>query len=77
MFELALKHSLIQQVDQVTHGREVLDLLFTNNDDMISSVTVEPWPQFTDHSIVTASVDFQLGNEKELEKLTCWNQVKS
>jgi hypothetical protein len=66
--DLALKHNLIQQVDKVTHGREILDLLFTNNEDLVSSATVEPWPSFTDHSIVTAPVSYQLGSEKELEE---------
>ena len=66
--DLALKHCLIQQVDQVTHGKEILDLLFTNNEDMVSSVLVEPWPSFTDHSIVSASVSFQLNDEKDREE---------
>jgi hypothetical protein len=68
LVELALKHNLIQQVDQVTHGREILDLLFSNNEDLVSSVAVEPWPSFTDHSIVKASVSFKLEAEKDLEE---------
>ena len=62
--DLSLKYSLIQQVDKVTHGREILDLLFSNNEDLVSSVLVTPWPGFTDHSIVTASVTYQLSREK-------------
>ena len=27
---LMLKHNMIQQVDQATRGREILDLIFTN-----------------------------------------------
>ena len=42
--DLALKHSLIQQVEQVTHGKEILDLIFSNNDDLVSSVSVAEWP---------------------------------
>ena len=66
--DFALKHNLIQQVDKVTHGREILDLIFSNNEDLVSSVAVEPWPSFTDHNIVTASVSYQLESEKELEQ---------
>ena len=42
----AVKHCLIQQVDMVTHGAEVLDLIFTNNPDLVSSVSAESWPKF-------------------------------
>ena len=61
--DLALKHSMIQQVDQVTHGKEILDLIFSNNEDLVSSVTVAAWPAFTDHSVVTASVSYKLEKE--------------
>ena len=65
--ELALKHSLIQQVDHVTHGREILDLIYTNNCDLVSSVKVDPWPCFTDHSLVTATMSFMVESGKKLE----------
>jgi hypothetical protein len=66
--DLALKHSMIQQVDQVTHGREILDLIFSNNEDLVSSVTVAAWPAFTDHSVVTASVSYKLEKENAAEE---------
>ena len=56
-------------MDEVTHGKEILDLIFTNNDELVSSVQVTPWPTFTDHSIVTASVSYQIGSEPEVEEL--------
>ena len=59
---------MIQQVDQVTHGREILDLIFSNNEDLVSSVAVSAWPAFTDHSVVTASVSYKLEKEKEVEE---------
>ena len=58
--DLATKHSLLQQVDQPTHGVEILDLIFSNNPDLISSVSVDAWPSFTDHKLVTAFTSFQL-----------------
>ena len=66
--ELALKHNLMQQVEQVTHGRQILDLIFTNNEDLVSSVTVTAWPAFTDHSVVTASVSYKLEKEMCVEE---------
>ena len=66
--DVVLKHSMIQQVDQATHGREILDLLFSNNEDLVSSVSAESWPTFTDHSIVTANVSYQLEKDKVIEE---------
>ena len=66
--DLSMKHSLIQQVDQTTRGREILDLIFSNNEDLVSSVSVEAWPAFTDHSVVTAVVSYKLEKEQDLEE---------
>ena len=59
LIDLASKHSMIQQVDKVTHGREILDLVFTNDCDLISSVEVEDWPTFTDHKLINLSVSYK------------------
>ena len=59
LVEFASKHNLIQQVDKVTHGTEILDLIFTNDHELISNIEVADWPQFTDHKVVTASVTYQ------------------
>ena len=67
--EVAVKHSLIQQVDQTTHGREILDLIFSNDEDLVSSVSVEAWPAFTDHSLITAAVSYKLEKEVTLEEI--------
>ena len=45
---------MTQQVDEVTHGREVLDLLFSNNPELVHSISVESFPSFIDHKVVTA-----------------------
>ena len=77
--DLATKHSLVQQVDQPTHGVEVLDLIFTNNSDLISSVTVESWPAFTDHKLVSAFTSFDLGTmpkKEEVHLLECGKRLK-
>ena len=77
--DLALKFSLIQQVDQPTHGIEILDLIFSNDQDLVSSVSVEAWPRFTDHKIVTANVSYQVGDDhsaKEKYLLECGRRLK-
>ena len=60
LVELAYRHHMTQEVDQVTHGREVLDLLFTNNPELIHSIDTESFPLFTDHKVVTARVNYKL-----------------
>ena len=77
--DLVTRHSLVQQVDQATHGVEVLDLIFTNNPDLISSVSVEAWPLFTDHKLVTAFTSFELGaspHKEEIHLLECGRGLK-
>ena len=77
--DFATRHSLVQQVDLPTHGVEILDLIFTNNPDLVSSVMVESWPAFTDHKLVTASTSFILGTEPEKEEihlLECGKRLK-
>ena len=76
---LTVKYSLIQQVDRPTHGVEILDLIYTNDPDLVSSVSAEPWPIFTGHKLVTASVSYRLGSEtKPVEKhlLDCGRRLK-
>ena len=77
--DLATKHSLDEQVDQVTHGVEILDLIFTNNSDLISTVAVESWPTFTDHKLVSAYTSFVLEAEpdkQEVHLLDCGKRLK-
>ena len=59
--DLAVKHSLIQQIDQPTHGNEILDLVLTNNCDLINSFHAESWPAFSDHKLVTIDVSYKFG----------------
>ena len=77
--DFAVKHCLIQQVEIPTHGVEILDLIFTNDHDLVSSVSAESWPLFTDHKIVTATVSYQLDHPvktKETHLLECGRRLK-
>ena len=57
--ELCSKHSLIQEVDQPTHVVEILDLVFTNNCELVNSTGVEDWPSFTDHRLINVQTAYQ------------------
>ena len=67
--DLGTKYSLVQKVDKPTHGVEVLDLIFCNNSEMISSILVESWPAFSDHSLVAATTSFRLGNTLDRDEV--------
>ena len=68
LINLSLKHHLLQEVDQPTHCASVLDLLWTNDTHLVSSVTVESWPTFTDHKYVIAHSTFRLGRQEEIRE---------
>ena len=61
---LMAKHSMVQTVDSVTHGNEVLDLIWSNNPELISEIEVTPYPDFTDHSIVVATTSYKVKEEE-------------
>ena len=63
MCKLMQKHHLVQTVDLITHGVETLDLVWSNNPDMISHIEATPYPQFTDHSVVKANTTYVIGDE--------------
>ena len=60
---MALKHHLVQEVDQTTHCASILDLVWTNDQHIVSSVVVEDWPLFTDHKVVLAHTTFEFGRK--------------
>ena len=55
----ASKHSLLQEVEHATHAIEILDLVFSNNCELVSSIVVEDWTTFTDHKLVIAHTNYQ------------------
>ena len=64
LVDLANKHCLLQEVLEPTHGIEVLDLVFTNNSEIVSGVKCEGWSCFTDHHLVLIETSLQLGNDQ-------------
>ena len=61
LVDIATKFSLQQEVYQPTHAIEILDLVFTNNPDMVSNITTEDWTDFTDHRVLEVSTTFKSG----------------
>ena len=67
LLDLTSKFCMLQEVDKPTHVVEVLDLIFTNNCDLVSNIHVENWPAFTDHSVVTCSSTYKYRKEESAQ----------
>jgi hypothetical protein len=63
------KHSMVQTGDSITHGSEVLDLIWTNNQELVSDIKVTPYLEFTDHSVLTAATSYKVKEEKGKEQM--------
>ena len=66
LIDLANKHCMLQEVDHATHAVEILDLVFTNNCELLSSVKVESCDRFSDHRLVISNTTYQLGQSEML-----------
>ena len=67
--QLMAKHSMVQTVDTATHGDEILDLIWSNNDELVSDIQVTPYLEFTDHSVVTAVTSYKVKEENSKEQM--------
>ena len=66
--ELAVKYNLTQQIGLPTREREILDLIWSSNPDLISNVLVDTFKDFTDHSVITATTTYRLDREVNKEE---------
>ena len=55
LINFADSHFLTQIIEQPTRGRNILDLLFTNNDDIFSTIEVAKTPFLSDHNLILAA----------------------
>ena len=69
LIELTHRHQMAQQVDQITHGKEVLDLIFTNNHELPHSVVTDSFPLFTDHRVVTMGANYKLSKSPPTKQM--------
>ena len=61
--DLMLSHHMAQYVDQPTHNVEVLDLVFTSDQELVSHISTESFPSFTDHKVLSVKVNYLLGKK--------------
>ena len=58
LIELVHQHDMMQVIGQPTRKNEILDIMFTNNSELVHHVTSKSWDYFTDHNIVTITVNY-------------------
>ena len=63
----AEKHALVQKIDQPTRLNNILDLVFTNDDDLFSEYTIENSPSLSDHKIIVGNSS--RGSRNQIEKI--------
>ena len=63
----AEKHSLVQKIDQPTRLNNILDLVFTNDDELFSEHVIEISPSLSDHNIIIGNSI--LGSRLPIEKI--------
>jgi hypothetical protein len=52
---------MVQLAGSPTHGKEILDLVFTSDPQLVTHMNMEPFPEFTDHSVLSVEVNYKLG----------------
>ena len=65
LFSLAEKYHLTQQVGLPTREKEILDLVWSSNPDLISNTVVDTFRDISDHSVVTAITSYRLAKEAD------------
>ena len=68
LFSLAEKYHLTQQVNVSTREKEILDLVWTSNPDLISNIVVDTFRDISDHNVVTATTSYRLKKEADKEE---------
>ena len=52
---------MTKQVEEVTHGQEILDVVLTSDQHLVSHVEIDFFPTFTDHGVVTCGTTLSVG----------------
>ena len=63
LVQFAARHFLQQEVEGPTHAAECLDLIWTNNWDLVSSCEREDCGRFSDHKLITANTTYKISTE--------------
>ena len=75
LIDMASKHSLLQEVLEPTYSVEILDLIFTNNCELVSSVSTETWSTITDHRLIVVNTSFSSNSDDHRSNSSCVRQV--
>ena len=67
--DMATSHHMVQLVGNPTHGKEILDLVFTSDPHFVSHIGLEPFPVFTDHSVLSIMVNCKLETTPNKEQM--------
>ena len=60
LLDLMAKFHLTQQVYLPTRDKEILDLVWSSNPDLVSNAIVDTFSDISDHSFVTATTSYSL-----------------
>ena len=69
LYDSLLESALIQHVHEPTRGTNILDLIFSTNDSLISNVIVGPEFSTSDHKIVMFDIDLAIYEENFSEEI--------
>ena len=67
--QLMARHSMVQTVGSPTHGNEILDLIWSNNHELVTEIQVTPYLEFTDHSVIVAATSYKVKEEVNKEQM--------
>ena len=68
IFNIVEKYRMIQQVKNMTHGQDILDVIFTSDQYLVRHVEINFFPTFTDHGVVTCGTTLPTGGWAGIEE---------
>ena len=68
ILQIVEKYGMTQQVEEVTHGQEILDVVFTSDQHLVSHVEIDFFPTFTDHGVVTCGTTLSVGGRPGIKE---------
>ena len=77
LLSFASRHFLTQKIDQPTREQNLLDLLFTSNDDIFSKIEVQKTPFLSDHNLIVANTTLSNPRDFFPATLPAQNSFKS
>ena len=73
--DIADRYSLVQVIEEHTHKHNTLDLVFTNEVEMILQVDVTHDPNFSDHSRIELTTNIKNNDNRKAESNVGYQRV--